>query len=74
MKVLGLFAPGMRPKEGSAEAGLIAETLESAHEWLAYGLAALVGVHIVAALKHTIVDRDGVLARILPWRAGRDYP
>ena len=41
--------------------------LGQAHQWLAYGLAALVAMHIGAALKHHVVDRDGVLARMLPF-------
>lgn len=35
------------------------------HEWLAYGLAAFVGLHAAAALKHHFVDRDATLRRML---------
>ncbi|HEY1090063.1 MAG TPA: cytochrome b [Burkholderiaceae bacterium] len=44
----------------------LAETLKTAHHWIAYGLAALVLVHVGAALKHQFIDRDGLLARMLP--------
>ena len=41
--------------------------LDSVHTVLAYGLIALLVVHVVAALKHHWVDRDDVLTRMLPW-------
>lgn len=37
-----------------------------AHHWLGYGFVGLLGLHIAAALKHHLVDRDDVLARMLP--------
>jgi cytochrome b561 len=37
------------------------------HERLAWGLAILVALHICAALKHQFFDRDGELARMIPW-------
>ncbi|MDB5754019.1 MAG: cytochrome b, partial [Massilia sp.] len=36
------------------------------HFWLNMGLATAVGVHIAAALKHAVIDRDGVVKRMLP--------
>ena len=39
-------------------------TLKLVHLWLGYVLAALVLLHVAAALKHSIVDRDGTLARM----------
>lgn len=38
---------------------------EEAHELLAYGVIALVVVHIAAALWHAHVKRDGVMARMV---------
>jgi len=35
------------------------------HQWLAWTLMALVGLHAAAALKHQFIDRDGTLARIV---------
>jgi len=43
--------------------------LEEVHEIAFNVLVALVIVHVVAALKHQFVDKDGVLGRMLPWRA-----
>ena len=37
-----------------------------AHGLLGYGMAALVVLHVVAALRHHFVLRDGVLGRMLP--------
>jgi len=34
------------------------------HQWLAWTLIALVGLHTLAALKHQFIDRDGTLARM----------
>ncbi len=46
----------------------LAEAIKPWHGWLAYALAALVLVHIAGALKHQIIDRDGLLSRMLPTR------
>jgi cytochrome b561 len=45
----------------------LAEVLKVTHHWMAGGLAALVALHALAALKHHFVDRDDVLARMLPF-------
>ena len=38
------------------------------HQSLNFTLAAVVVFHVAAALKHHFVDRDGILARMLPRR------
>ena len=43
------------------------EILHEVHETLATGLLVLAGVHVLAALKHQFVDRDGLMSRMLPW-------
>lgn len=45
------------------------EVLEATHYWLNMLLAASVAVHVIAALKHQFIDRDGLLRRMLPSRA-----
>jgi cytochrome b561 len=45
----------------------LAEALKPWHGWLAYTLASIVVVHIAAALKHHWIDKDHVMARMLPW-------
>ena len=44
----------------------LADTLKLLHRNLNYTLAALVVLHIAAALKHQFLDRDGLLRRMLP--------
>ncbi len=46
----------------------LAELIKPWHEWSALALMGLAGLHIGAALKHHWVDRDGLLARMLPGR------
>ncbi len=43
---------------------------ENIHQWLAYGLLGLAGLHAVAALWHHFGQRDGVLARMTPGGTG----
>ena len=40
--------------------------LEATHYWLNMGLAALVIGHVGAAVKHLVINRDGVFRRMLP--------
>ncbi len=37
------------------------------HAWLNYFMAAVVVLHVLAALKHHWVDKDGTLAKMLPF-------
>lgn len=48
---------------------LLAATLKGVHYWLNMSMAALVALHVLAALKHTIIDRDGTLRRMWPGRS-----
>lgn len=47
----------------------LAESIKPVHAVLAYTLAALVALHVVAAVKHHFFDRDGLMFRMLPIRA-----
>lgn len=44
----------------------LGERLEDVHKMLNFIMLSLVGAHVAAALKHHFIDRDGVLARMLP--------
>ncbi len=44
------------------------ERFADAHRVITYVLAALIVVHAAAALKHLLVDRDGMFQRMLPGR------
>jgi cytochrome b561 len=46
----------------------LAESLEELHGLLAWVLAGVVALHVVAALKHQFFDRDGLLQRMRPAR------
>ena len=46
----------------------LAEAIKPWHGALAWALAALVALHVAAALKHQFIDRDGLLNRMLPAR------
>jgi cytochrome b561 len=46
----------------------LADTLQEAHEWAAWILAGLIGLHAAAALWHHHVRKDGVLLAMLPAR------
>ena len=47
----------------------LAETLKALHHFTAYGLGLLVLAHVAAAVKHQVIDRDGLLARMGVGRA-----
>lgn len=48
----------------------LAEVIKPWHALSAYTLGALILLHVAAALKHHWVDGDGLMARMLPGRAG----
>ncbi|AVS75197.1 cytochrome b [Paracidovorax cattleyae] len=47
----------------------LAEAIKPWHQITAYALAVLVVLHVAAALKHQVIDRDGLIGRMLPGRA-----
>jgi cytochrome b561 len=55
--------PDFVPKDAA-----LAEIIKPWHEILAWAMAALVGLHVAAALKHHFIDRDGLLSRMRPGR------
>lgn len=48
----------------------LARAVEDVHEVLANALLVLVAVHVAAALWHHVIERDGVLRRMLPRKRG----
>ena len=64
----GLF----RVDPGIAKNRAIFHPTEDIHAYLAYALFTLVGVHVLAALWHHFVRRDGLLSRMWPARRGQD--
>lgn len=62
VSVFGLFTlPALLAKNEP-----LSDLLGEIHQILGFVMAALVGLHIAAALFHGIVKRDGVLSRMLP--------
>jgi cytochrome b561 len=59
--IFGLFnLPGLiSPNQESSK------LFEEAHQWIGYGLIALICIHLLAALKHHFIDKDDVLKRII---------
>lgn len=49
----------------------LAVSLKFLHLTLNYSLAAMVALHVAAALKHQLLDRDGIMQRMLPGRHSR---
>ena len=65
---VGSFAiPFLPVPRGMASAG----PAHFVHIQLAFVMIGLVGLHLLAALKHQFVDRDAVLRRMLPSAKGR---
>ena len=58
---LGIGLPTLVAKDQALH-----ERIETLHVALAWVLAAVVVVHVLAALKHHFIDRDDVLVRMLP--------
>lgn len=66
-RALGLS--GFRSMDFEARARLEHFT-ERAHFVMVWGLMGLITMHTGAALKHHFIDRDDVLARMIPWLGG----
>lgn len=58
---------------GFVERALLEQTAERTHFVLVWMMMGLVAVHVGAALKHHFIDRDDVLARMIPMLS-RDRP
>ena len=46
----------------------LAEAIKPFHAWLAWTLLGLIALHVAAAMKHQLLDRDGLLQRMAPAR------
>ncbi len=43
------------------------DSLGLLHAWLGWSLVALIGLHAAAAIKHQVIDKDNLLARMIPF-------
>lgn len=48
----------------------MSERLFALHRWMGFTTATLAAIHIAAALQHHVINRDGVLRRMLPQALG----
>ncbi len=55
------FFEGVEDRKG------LSHDFEELHEFLAFAMIGLMGLHVAAALKHQIIDRDEVLSHMLPF-------
>ncbi|AMO97128.1 prokaryotic cytochrome b561 family protein [Collimonas fungivorans] len=46
----------------------VAAVLKTVHIWMNYGLLLIVGAHLLGVVKHELLDRQPLLARMLPGR------
>jgi len=58
--------PGIAPVDAE-----LSDVMAFAHKFAAWALAALVALHVAAALKHQLADRDAILSRMWPGGGGR---
>lgn len=52
----------------------LADILKLVHQATTYSLAAMVGLHAIAALKHHFIDRDGLLQRVSLFHGSSSNP
>lgn len=66
--IFGLFAwPDMPLLSSVVNKGEFREPISEFHEIMAFGMMGLIGLHIAAALKHHLINKDNVLTRMLPF-------
>lgn len=71
LELYGLFQlPDIVPE--SADESAVQDQAALVHYWLFIAICALVGLHILAALKHHFIDGDKVLVRMLPFGRASD--
>ena len=64
VSLFGLFSlPGLPVGTDKASIGMFHEL----HEVFASLMLLLIVLHVAAALKHAVLDRDGTMRRMLPW-------
>lgn len=66
IRYFGLVVPGWGWKDDALK-----ELFSAVHYYTALVFIALIALHVAAALKHLVVDRDGVFRRMLPARRQR---
>ncbi len=71
LELYGLFeVPNIVPE--SADESAVQDGAAVVHYWLFVAISALVVLHVLAALKHHMIDGDTVLVRMLPFTRASD--
>ena len=65
-----MYVPGITSLPAETQKGL-ADTMDTLHSRLAWVIIGLLVLHVAGALKHQLVDKDGLLARMAPGLFGR---
>lgn len=69
VKIFGVVLPAWAPKNDTVK-----EAMSVAHLINSCVLSAVVTLHLAGALKHTLIDRDGLIRRMWPWRGRAREP
>lgn len=65
-----MYVPGIASLPAETQKGL-ADTMDTLHSRLAWVIIGLLVLHVAGALKHQLVDKDGLIARMAPGLFGR---
>ena len=57
---------GIKVPKFFAHDPLIKEVTTNVHQWTAYFFLAIICIHILAAVKHLVIDCDGIFERMMP--------
>jgi len=57
---------------GSVDESTVEDAAKAVHYWLFTSICVLLALHVSAALKHHVLDRDDVLKRMLPFSRAAD--
>ncbi len=66
-KPVGVFGLFSYPSLPLAHDKAMGEIFEDTHGMLTTLMLALLLLHVVGAIKHMVIDRDGTMRRMLPW-------
>ncbi|MCX7362783.1 MAG: cytochrome b/b6 domain-containing protein [Alphaproteobacteria bacterium] len=54
-------------RQAGTEPPFTGEWAKELHELGSNAAMILIGIHVLAALKHQFIDKDGIFGRMLPW-------
>jgi cytochrome b561 len=69
VKIYGFVLPSWAPKND-----MLKDAMSVAHLVNSVVLVTAVGLHLAGALRHALIERDGLLRRMWPWGTRADEP